>query len=117
LLSFQDFDGEEDLFITLDDVKKILGWDGSSERKITVTGSVTEELTGIAFNETANVDVKETNIKVEALYKPNTIKSGLSYTAYVSDAGLQRYFCREISAQYVVNFTFAELFSFKIMLL
>jgi len=116
LFSFKNFDGDEGLFITLDDVKKLLGWDGSSEMKITVTGSVTEELTGIIFNETASVDVKQTNIKVDALYKPNTIKPGLSYTAYVSDTGLKRYLACEILAKHAETFTFTELFSCKMML-
>jgi len=74
----------QDLFIPMDDVRKLLHWDGTSERKISITGSVTEELTGVTFNDTASVDVKLTNVKVEALYKPNTIKPDLFYTAYVS---------------------------------
>jgi len=107
---FKNFDGDVSIFVPLDDVKKLLGWDGGSDRKITVRGSVTEEVTGVTFNETVSVDVKESKIKVEALYKPNTIKPGLSYTAYVSDAGLQCYFNHGLTTNHVTTFASFELF-------
>lgn len=79
----QNFDGVGVYNLTLVEVKKLLGWDGTSEYKIQVTGSVTDGQTKVTINETAEIDIKSTNIKVEALYKPNTIKPGLFYTAYV----------------------------------
>nr|CAB3229046.1 alpha-2-macroglobulin homolog precursor [Phallusia mammillata] len=80
---FPKFDGVGEYTITIDQIQKILGWDGTSEKKISVTGSVTDGQSDITINETVEIDVKLTNIKVEALYKPNTIKPGLFYTAYI----------------------------------
>ena len=80
----QAFDGSEEVHITQSEVTNDLGWGGEMEQKIVVIGVVTETLTSTTFNETVEFDVKSTNIKLEALYKPDTIKPGLNYTAYVS---------------------------------
>ena len=112
-LLFQIFDGEENLFVSLDDVKNLLGWNFYTEMQINITGSVSEELTGITLNETVAVQTKETKIKVDALYKPNTIKPGLSYTAYVSDAGRQRCFSRKILPNFGLISHFLSYFCAK----
>ncbi|CAK8680732.1 unnamed protein product [Clavelina lepadiformis] len=81
--SFEAFDGSEEVHITQSEVTNDLGWGGEIEQKIVVIGVVTETLTSTTFNETVEFDVKSTNIKLEALYKPDTIKPGLNYTAYI----------------------------------
>uniref|UniRef100_F7BB43 Uncharacterized protein n=1 Tax=Ciona intestinalis TaxID=7719 RepID=F7BB43_CIOIN len=79
----QNFDGSVELFISTDEINEELGWNGASESIITVTGSVTEALTRETFNDTQRIDAKTTNIKVETLVKPLTIKPGLKYSAYI----------------------------------
>ncbi|XP_076814766.1 CD109 antigen-like isoform X2 [Clavelina lepadiformis] len=81
--TYRKFDGSVREFITMEEIMGDLGWDGESEMNIEVTGHVTERFTDIIFNDTATINVERTNIKVENLYKPDTIKPGLLYTAYV----------------------------------
>nr|NP_001027688.2 alpha-2-macroglobulin homologue precursor [Ciona intestinalis] len=80
---YPNFDGSVELFISTDEINEELGWNGASESIITVTGSVTEALTRETFNDTQRIDAKTTNIKVETLVKPLTIKPGLKYSAYI----------------------------------
>ena len=63
-----------------------IGWqeDSYSSLKFYVTGKVTEEFTDVEFEETVEIDLERTNIKVDVLYHPKTIKPGLTYSAMVS---------------------------------
>ena len=72
------------MFISTEDIKSVLGWDGEYDSSIFITANVTEALTSTNFGSTSSLEAKQSNIKLEKLYSLPTIKPGLSYSAYVS---------------------------------
>ena len=70
-----------------------MGWnDNIYSKKLLVTGAVKEEFTGVQFNVSKSIELKEKNYKFEKLYTPKMAKPGLSYTAYVSNrVALERF--------------------------
>ena len=68
----------------MDEIRNDLGWNGRSNQKISVFAEVTESQTSSTFNDTIQIDVVQTNIKIEVLQTPEVIKPGLLYQALVS---------------------------------
>ncbi|XP_077965467.1 CD109 antigen-like isoform X4 [Styela clava] len=84
LEKFADFDGTASFSVNASDIEKILKWNpkyGSSPLKI--TAFVKDKNTGDEFNATTSVDLHSKRMKVEAIAKPEFIKAGLPYVAYL----------------------------------
>ena len=79
----QEFDGSEDVFISKVLLKQ-LKFNFGYQNDVRVEASVTDRNTGISMSETGGFKTVSENVKVDALYTPDTVKPGLSYTAYVS---------------------------------
>ena len=63
-----------------------MGWETRNYiKKIDITGSVKEKLTGISFEASpVKIDTFPKMYKIDKLYTPKITKPGLKYTAYVS---------------------------------
>jgi len=80
----QEFDGEENVFVSAEQLREFGAWgEDNQQYTMSVYGEVEEEFTGITFNDTTEVQVEETNIDVKVQYKPETVKPGLQYKAYI----------------------------------
>ena len=79
----QPFDGEEVIFLDIDEISHDVGWQQNANQKLEIHAEVTEARTDSRFSDTALVDLVRSPIKVEALQKPEVIKPGLLYQALV----------------------------------
>ena len=61
-----------------------LNWDGNSSKTIHIAAYVEEAVTLIKYNYTTFINITSTNIKVNLLSKPKSIKPGLPYDFHVS---------------------------------
>jgi len=83
-VTYDDFDGEAKVFISAEELVELGAWGkGNQQFVMSVYGEVEEEYTGITFNDTTEVQIEETNINVKVVYKPETVKPGLQYSAYI----------------------------------
>jgi len=84
--SFKMFKGEAEIFMSRDKLRS-MGWISerwSQGKKIDITGSVTEKLTGISFEaEPVEIITHKRIYKIEKLYTPKITKPGLKYLAYL----------------------------------
>jgi len=82
--SFKMFKGEAELFISREKLRA-MGWETRNYiKKIDITGSVKEKLTGISFEASpVKIDTFPKMYKIDKLYTPKITKPGLKYTAYL----------------------------------
>nr|XP_039257927.1 CD109 antigen-like [Styela clava] len=84
LEKFAKFDGTASFSVNVSDIVNILKWDtGYYSSPLKITAFVNDKNTGDEFNATTTVELHEKRLKVEAIAKPNYMKPGLPYVAYL----------------------------------